>query len=98
MHEFAQDLNGVEVIADDFLIARYGETEEEVDRSLEANEHAFFQKCREWNLKLNKSKMKRSQTEIRFMGHLITADDLKADPAKGRGDSRHACPKRYERP
>ena len=76
MHEFAQDLSGVKVIADDFLNAGFGETEEKVDRSLEANERAFFQKCREWNLKLNKSKMKRSQTEVRFMGHLITADGL----------------------
>jgi hypothetical protein len=58
MHEFAQDLNGVEVIADDFLIAGFGETGEEVDRSLETNEQAFFKKCREWNLKLNKSKLK----------------------------------------
>ncbi|CAB3985408.1 Transposon Ty3-G Gag-Pol poly, partial [Paramuricea clavata] len=82
MHEFAQGLNGVEVIADDFLIAGFGETGEEVDRSLETNERAFFKKCREWNLKLNKSKLKRSQTEVRFMGHLITADGLKADPAK----------------
>jgi hypothetical protein len=82
MHEFAQDLNGVEVIADDFLIAGFGETGEEVDRSLETNERAFFKKCREWNLSLNKSKLKRSQTEVRFMGHLITADGLKADRAK----------------
>jgi hypothetical protein len=82
MHEFAQDLNGVEVIADDFLIAGFGETGEEVDRSLETNERAFFKKCREWNIKLNKSKLKLSQTEVRFMGHLITADGLKADPAK----------------
>ncbi len=74
MHEFAQDFSGVKVRADDFLNAGFGETEEKVDRSLEANERAFFQKCREWNLKLNKSKMKRSQTEVRFMGHLITAD------------------------
>ena len=71
MHEFAQDLSGVKVIADDILNAGFGETEEKVDRSLEANERAFFQKCRDWNLKLNKSKMKRSQTEVRFMGHLI---------------------------
>ena len=82
MHEFAQDLSGVEVISDNFLIAGFRETEEEVDLSLEANECAFFQKCRQWNLKLNKSKMKRSQTEVHFMGHLITADGLKADPAK----------------
>ena len=36
MHEFAQDLSGVKVIADDFLNAGFGETEEKVDRSLEA--------------------------------------------------------------
>ena len=65
--EFAQDLDGVEVIADDFLIAGFDETEEEVSRSLETNERAFFQKCREWNLKPNKEKMKRAQTEVRFM-------------------------------
>ena len=28
IHEFAQDLDGVEVIAGDFLIAGFGETEE----------------------------------------------------------------------
>jgi hypothetical protein len=59
MHEFAHDLSGVEVIADEFLIAGFGETEEEVDRSVKENERAFFQKCRQWNLKLNKSKMNR---------------------------------------
>ena len=82
MHEFVEDLEGVEVIADDFLIAGFGETDAEVNSSLEKNERAFFQKCREWNLKLNKLKLKRAQTEVRFMGHLLTSDGLKADPAK----------------
>ena len=82
MHEFVEDLEGVEVIVDDFLIAGFGESDEEINTSLERHERAFFQKCREWNLKLNKDKMKRAQTEVRFMGHLLTPKGLKADPAK----------------
>ncbi|KAL9965900.1 hypothetical protein ACROYT_G029758 [Oculina patagonica] len=82
MHEFVEDLEGVEVIADDFLIAGFGATDAEVNASLEKNERAFLQKCREWNLKLNKTKLKRAQTEVRLMGHLLTPEGLKADPSK----------------
>lgn len=67
MHKFVEDLEGVEVIADDFLIAGLcGETDAEVNASLEKNERAFLQKCRQWNLKLltmlklNKTKFKRA--------------------------------------
>jgi hypothetical protein len=67
MHEFVEGLEGVEVIADDFLIAGFGNTEEEVNASLEMNERMFFEKCREWNLKL-KSKLKRAQSSVAFMG------------------------------
>ena len=44
VHEFVEDLDGVEVITDYFLIAGSGKTEDEVLRSLEANERAFFEK------------------------------------------------------
>ena len=37
MHEFVEHLEGVEVIADDFLIAGFGETATEVNSSLEKN-------------------------------------------------------------
>ena len=67
MHEFVQYLNGIEVVADDFLIAGFGDTEEEEGlRSLETNERAFFEKCRWWNLKLNRKKVKRCQSSVRF--------------------------------
>ena len=82
MHEFVEILEGVEVIADDFLIAGFGETDEEVNASLKKNECAFLQKCCQWNLKLNKTKLKRAQTEVRFMGHLLDPEGLKADPSK----------------
>ena len=46
IREFVEDLEGVELIADDFLIARFGNTDHEVNQSLERNERAFFKKCR----------------------------------------------------
>ena len=58
MHEFIEGLQGVEVIADDFIIAGFDDTKEEAYKSLEQNEHSFFTRCREWNLKLNRDKKK----------------------------------------
>ena len=84
MHNFVEDLEGVEVITDGFLIAGFGTTEEEVVRSLTWNERAFLEKCREWQLKLNRSKVKHQPTSVRFMGHLLTSEGLKADPDKVR--------------
>ena len=83
MHEFIEGLQGVEVIADDFIIAGFGDTKEEAHKSLEQNERSFFTRCREWNLKLNRDKKKkRAQTNVRFMGHQLTPEGLKPDPAK----------------
>ncbi len=82
MHEFVEGLEGVEVIVDDFLIAGFGNTDDEVNASLERNERAFFQKCHEWNLELNKSKLKRGQSSVAFMGHLLTSEGLNPDPKK----------------
>ena len=41
-----------------------------------------MQRCREQNVKLNKAKVKLRCGEVLFLGHLITKDSLKADPAK----------------
>ena len=60
MHEFIEGLQGVEVIADDFIIAGFDDTKEEAHKSLEQNEHSFSTRCREWNLKLNRDKKKAS--------------------------------------
>ena len=61
MHEFIEGFQGVEVIADDFIITGFGDTKEAY-KSLEQNERFFFTTCREWNLKLNRDKVKRAQT------------------------------------
>ena len=82
MHEFVEDLEGVEVIADDFLIAGIGTADNEVNLSLQRNEHVFLEKCRQWNLKLNRAKVRRHQSSVKFMGHLLTSEGLKPDPNK----------------
>ena len=82
MHEIIEGLQGVEVIADDFIIACFGDTKEEAYKSLEQNERSFFTRCRKWNLKLNRDKVNRAQTNVLFMGHRLTPEGLKPDPAK----------------
>ena len=70
MHEFVEDLEGVEVIADDFLLTGFGNGDQEVNSSLERHERAFLEKCRLWNFKLNPAKVRRHQSSVKFMGHL----------------------------
>ena len=69
MHEFVQDLEEVEVIADDFLISGFGRSDHEVNNSLE--------KCRLSNLKLNRAKMKQHQSSVKFMGYLVIPQSLR---------------------
>ena len=80
--KIVEGLQGVKVIADDFIIAGFGDTTEEAYKSLEQNERSFFTRCREWNLKLNKQKVKCAQTNVPFMGHLLTPEGVKPDPGK----------------
>ena len=42
MNEFVDDLEGVEVIADDFLIAEFGNSDRQVNNSLKRHECAFL--------------------------------------------------------
>ena len=60
LHEFGEE--GVEVIADDFLIAGFGNRE--VNNSLERHERAFIEKCRLWILKFNRAKVKRHLSSV----------------------------------
>ena len=82
MHEFVEDLEGVEVIVDDFLIAGFGNSDREVNNSLERHERAFLEKCRLRNLILNRAKVKRRQSSVKFVGHLLLSQGLGPDPEK----------------
>lgn len=68
--------------ADDILV--YGEGDNEEDPILDHDQKltALMKICQEQGLVLNKDKLKLREKEVRFVGHLITADGLKPDPEK----------------
>ena len=56
----------------------YGKTSEEHDENL----RKFFERCLETGIKLNKDKLDIGLKEVTFMGHRITKEGLRVDPAK----------------
>ena len=82
MHELVEGLTGVEVIADDFLVCGFGDTNEAAIANRDQNLKAFLRRARERNLTLNSEKLKLRQSQVPFIGHLLTAEGLKPDPSK----------------
>jgi hypothetical protein len=76
MVEHFNDINGVEIFIDDLIV--YGTTEDEHDSRLKQ----VLDRCREINLKLNPQKMRFKCDEVTYLGHVISAEGLKADPRK----------------
>lgn len=76
--QMIEGLDGVVNVIDDLLV--WGENDEEHDRRLVQ----LLNRAREWNLKLNKSKCKIRTPEIRYIGHILSAEGLKPDPEKVR--------------
>jgi hypothetical protein len=69
-------------IADDIVVYGCGETMEEAQRDHDDNLTNLLKRCREKNVKLSYEKSIFNRAEIPFMGHLITNEGLKPDPAK----------------
>ena len=71
-----QGLEGVANIQDDIIV--WGST------PAEHNEHLqhVLEKCREANLKLNKEKYEFRLDELKFEGHIFSADGVRANPEK----------------
>ena len=82
MCETVEGLKGVEVVADDFVVVGFGETEEIAGRDHDQNLHATIQRCLERNLKLNDRKLRLRLKEVPFIGHVLTPDGLCVDPNK----------------
>ena len=76
MHESFGDLEGIEIIMDDFLV--WGRTEHEHDERL----RNLLIKARLVGLKFSASKIKYKLSEVKFIGHIFTEGGLKADPEK----------------
>ena len=84
MHEFIEGLDGIEVVADDFIAVGCGHTFEEATSDHDKHLLAFLKRCEERNIQLNDEKLKLRQSEVLFIGHMATDKGLRVDPAKVR--------------
>ena len=82
MHELVEGLASIEVIADDIVVCGFGDTYEAAIANHDQNLKAFLRRARERNLTLNSEKLKLRQSQVPFIGHLLTAEVLKPDPSK----------------
>ena len=70
-----EDLDGVEVIMDDVIIAGDESTHDE-------RLQKFLERASKNGLKVNREKCRIRQKEVPYVGHLLTAEGLKIDPQK----------------
>ena len=84
MHTLLEGLQGIEVVADDFVAVGFGETQDEAMSNHDQHLHAFLQSCMEKGIRLNREKVQLRLTKVPFMGHIATDKGLCADPAKVR--------------
>lgn len=82
LQEIIQDMKGVECLADDLLVYGRGKTFQEALENHNKNLEDLFIRLRENNVKLNRSKLKLCETSVKFFGHVLTNQGLKADDAK----------------
>uniref|UniRef100_A0A8B9JE72 ribonuclease H n=1 Tax=Astyanax mexicanus TaxID=7994 RepID=A0A8B9JE72_ASTMX len=81
-HELLAGLNGVEPIADDILVVGCGDSQLEANQDHDIKLLALMNRCREVNLKLSAKKLQFKVSAVRFHGHILSAEGLKADPEK----------------
>lgn len=74
MHRLLEGLPCVAVVMDDILL--WGRTKEEHDHHLTL----LLSRCRDYNLRLNLKKCTFLQTEVRYLGHILTTQGLRLDP------------------
>ena len=79
MHE---GLQGIEVVADDFLVVGCGGSEKEAILNHDNNLTTFLQRCTERGIRLNTDKIKLRLSAVPFIGHIATDKGICADPTK----------------
>ena len=82
LHDALQGLDGIACIADDMLVYGCGETSQDATADHDRKMTNLLNRCRERGIRLNKEKFKLHRETVSFMGHLLTPQGLKPDPAK----------------
>ena len=82
LHEAVEGLEGTYAIANDILVAGTGDTMKDAIADHDDKIGKLLRRCQERNIKLNKQKVVLKQTEVPYIGHLLTSEGVKADPSK----------------
>ena len=82
LQETLHGLDGVSVVADDALVYGCGETDTEAWRDHDENLRRVMDRAQEKNLKFNYDKMRLHLTDLPYIGHRLTPEGVKPDPAK----------------
>ena len=77
-----EGLEGIICIADDILVFGEGTDYTEAEKDRDRRFVALMERCHQKNIKLNPTKLQFKLTEVKFMGNIITANGMKADPDK----------------
>lgn len=83
-HELLAGLKGVEPIADDILVVGCGDTDEEAMKDHDRKLLEFMDRCREVKLRHSLKKLQFRVREVKFHGHILSAEGLRVDPEKVR--------------
>lgn len=73
---------GVYTIADDILVPGTGETMQEAIVDHDRKIKKLLERCRKRSIKLNERKVPFKQTEVPYIGHLLTSKGVKGDLSK----------------
>lgn len=76
MEQILFGIIGVRISIDDVIV--HAATMKELVSRL----RKVFERCREYNLKLNRSKCEFGVSQISVLGHIVSADGIKPDPKK----------------
>ena len=84
LEQLLAGLHGVFNIHDDIIVFGEGHTLQQADANHDERLLALLNRCKEKNVVLNRAETKfiYKTQQLPYMGHLFTADGLKADPSK----------------
>ena len=80
-----EGLDGVRTIVDDILIIGNRMSTDEAVKDHDAKLEALLSRCQERGIKLNEGKIDLKKTYMVYIGHMLTADGVRADPSKVKG-------------
>ena len=75
-------LEGVATIVDDMLIWGEGESDKEAEEDHDRNLLALMRRCSNVGIKLSMDKFRYKQSEVTYVGHVLSAKGVKSDPRK----------------